>query len=115
MSVEKDNAPDVSAIIGASVALGISDIPFAGPVGAVIVGLVDGQLVINPTVEQYHRSDLNLTVAGTKEAIMMVEGEANEVPEQTMLEAIFFAHEAIKKIVEFQEPIYAECGVPRPK
>ncbi len=113
MSVEKDNAPDVSAIIGASVALGISDIPFAGPVGAVIVGLVDGQLVINPTVEQYHRSDLNLTVAGTKEAIMMVEGEANEVPEQTMLEAIFFAHEAIKKIVEFQEPIYAECGVPK--
>ncbi|CFX67923.1 Polyribonucleotide nucleotidyltransferase [Syntrophomonas zehnderi OL-4] len=110
LSVEKDNAPDVTAVIGASVALGVSDIPFAGPVAAVIVGMVDGQLIINPTVEQYHKSDLHLVVAGTKEAIMMVEGEANEIPEQDMLEAIFFAHEEIKRIVAFQEPIYKELA-----
>lgn len=110
LSVDKDCPPDVSAIIGASVALGVSDIPFAGPVAAVIVGLVDGQLIINPTVEQYHKSDMYLSVAGTKEAIMMVEGEANEVPEQMMLEAIFFAHEEIKRIVAFQEPLIAELG-----
>lgn len=110
LSVEKDNAPDVTAVIGASIALGVSDIPFAGPVAAVIVGMLDGQLIINPTVEQYHKSDLHLVVAGTKEAIMMVEGEANEIPEQDMLEAIFFAHEEIKRIVAFQEPIYAELA-----
>lgn len=110
LSVEKDNPPDVTATIGASVALGVSNIPFAGPVAAVIVGMVDGQLIINPTVEQYHKSDLYLSVAGTKDAIMMVEGEANEIPEQAMLDAIFFAHEEIKRIVEFQEPIYAELG-----
>ncbi len=110
MSVEKDNPADVTAIIGASVALGVSNIPFAGPVAAVIVGMIDGQLIINPTVEQYHKSDLHLAVAGTKEAIMMVEGEANEIPEQAMLEAIFFAHEEIKRIVAFQEPIIAELG-----
>ena len=110
LSVEKDNAPDVSATIGASVALGVSNIPFAGPVAAVIVGMIDGQLIINPTVEQSHKSDLHLSVAGTKEAIMMVEGEANEIPEQAMLDAIFFAHEEIKRIIAFQEPIYAELG-----
>lgn len=110
LSVEKDNAPDVTATIGASVALGVSNIPFAGPVAAVIVGMIDGQLIINPTVEQFHKSDLHLSVAGTKDAIMMVEGEANEIPEQTMLDAIFFAHEEIKRIVAFQETIYAELG-----
>ncbi len=110
LSVEKDNAPDVTATIGASVALGVSDIPFAGPVAAVIVGMVDGQLIINPTVEQFHKSDMYLSVAGTKDAIMMVEGEANEIPEQSMLDAIFFAHEEIKRIVAFQEPIIAELG-----
>ncbi|HWQ73744.1 MAG TPA: polyribonucleotide nucleotidyltransferase [Syntrophomonas sp.] len=110
LSVEKDNAPDVTATIGASVALGVSNIPFAGPVAAVIVGLIDGQLIINPTVEQSHKSDLHLSVAGTKDAIMMVEGEANEIPEQTMMDAIFFAHEEIKRIIAFQEPIIAELG-----
>lgn len=110
LSVEKNNAPDVTATIGASVALGVSNIPFAGPVAAVIVGLIDGQLIINPTVEQSHKSDLHLSVAGTKDAIMMVEGEANEIPEQTMMDAIFFAHEEIKRIVAFQEPIIAELG-----
>ena len=99
LSVDKDNTPDVTATIGASIALCISNIPFNGPLAAVIVGLVDGQLVINPTVEQSRKSDLHMAVAGTKEAIMMVEGSANEVPEQTMIDAIFFAHEEIKKIV----------------
>lgn len=113
MSVDKDNAPDISATIGASVALGVSDIPFAGPIAAVVVGMVDGQLVINPTVEQYHKSQMHVTVAGTKEAIMMVEGSAHEVEEEKMLEAIFFAHDEIKKIVAFQEPIYAELGKPK--
>lgn len=113
LSVEKDNTPDVTAIIGASVALGVSDIPFAGPVAAVIVGMVDGEIVINPTVEQCHKSDLHMAVAGTKDAIMMVEGNANELPEQKMIEAIFFAHEEIKRIIEFQEPIIAELGKPK--
>lgn len=110
LSVEKDNAPDVIATIGASVALSISDIPFAGPVAAVVVGMVDGELIINPTVEQTHRSDMHISVAGTSEAIMMVEGEAKEIPEAKIQEAIFFAHEAIKKIVAFQEPIIEENG-----
>lgn len=113
MSVDKDNAPDITATIGASVALGVSDIPFAGPIAAVVVGMVDGELVINPTVEQYHKSQMHVTVAGTREAIMMVEGSAHEVEEEKMLEAIFFAHEEIKKIVAFQEPIYAELGKPK--
>ncbi|PKM76366.1 MAG: polyribonucleotide nucleotidyltransferase [Firmicutes bacterium HGW-Firmicutes-15] len=110
LSVDKDNSPDITAIIGAAVALGVSNIPFAGPVAAVIVGLVDGQLIINPTVEQHHQSDLHLVVAGTKEAIMMVEGHANEVPEQTILDAIFFAHDEIKRINAFLEPIVTELG-----
>jgi polyribonucleotide nucleotidyltransferase len=110
LSVDKNNAPDVTAIIGASVALGVSNIPFGGPVAAVIVGMIDGELIINPTIEQAHKTDLHLAVAGTKEAIMMVEGEANEIPEQAMLDAIFFAHEEIKRIVAFLEPIVAELG-----
>ncbi len=113
MSVDKDNTPDVTAIIGASLALGVSDIPFAGPVAAVIVGMVDGELLINPTVEQLGKSDMHMAVAGTSEAIMMVEGSANEIPEQTMIDAIFFAHEEIKKIVAFQEPIIKEIGLPK--
>lgn len=111
LSVDKDNTPDVTAIIGASVALGVSDIPFAGPVAAVIVGMVDGELVINPTVEQAMKSDMHMAVAGTRDAIMMVEGSANEIPEQTMIDAVFFAHEEIKKIVAFQEPIMSELGM----
>jgi polyribonucleotide nucleotidyltransferase len=110
LSVDKDNSPDITAIIGAAVALGVSNIPFAGPVAAVIVGLVDGQLIINPTVEQHHQSDLHLVVAGTQEAIMMVEGHGNEVPEQTILDAIFFAHDEIKRINAFLEPIITELG-----
>ncbi len=111
MSVDKDNTPDVTAIIGASMALGLSNIPFAGPVAAVIVGMVDGELIINPTVEQSFKSEMHMAVAGTAEAIMMVEGSAHEVPEQTMIDAIFFAHDEIKKIVAFQEPIIKELGL----
>ncbi len=110
LSVEPDNPADVTATIGASLALGVSDIPFAGPIAAVIVGMVDGQMIINPTVEQEEKSDLHMVVAGTREAIMMVEGHARELPEDQMLEAIMFAHEEIKRIVEFQEPIIAELG-----
>lgn len=110
LSVEKDCPADVTATIGASMALGVSDIPFAGPIGAVVVGMVEGELIINPTLEQSESSDMHVVVAGTKEAIMMVEGYANQVPEETMLEAIFFGHEEIKRIVAFQEPIIAELG-----
>lgn len=113
LSVEKDNPADVTATIGASIALGVSDIPFAGPIGAVIVGMVDGKFIINPTFEQSQKTNMHVVVAGTKDAIMMVEGSAKEVPEETLLEAIFFAHEEIKKIVAFQEPIIQELGKPK--
>jgi len=110
MSVEKDNAPDVTSIIGASIALSISDIPFNGPVAAVVVGFIDGEYVINPTVEQLAESQMHLKVAGSKDAIMMVEAGANEVQEEQMLDAIFFAHEQIKKIAAFQEKIIEELA-----
>ncbi|MGI6110529.1 MAG: polyribonucleotide nucleotidyltransferase, partial [Eubacteriaceae bacterium] len=110
LSTDQDNAPEIAAMIGSSVALSISDIPFNGPTGSVAVGLVDGELVINPTAEQRAKSDLHLTVSGTKDAIMMVEAGANEVSEDKMLEAILFAHEEIKKIVAFIEGIVAEVG-----
>jgi polyribonucleotide nucleotidyltransferase len=113
LSVDQDNTPDVVAINGASIALCISDIPFEGPVGAVSVGLVDGNFVINPTVEQYEKSRLRLIVAGTKDAILMVEAGADEVTEEEMINAINFGHEEIKKIVEFQEEIIAKVGKPK--
>ena len=97
-------------MIGSSVALSISEIPFNGPTGSVNVGLVDGALVINPTAEQREKSSLHLTVSGTKDAVMMVEAGADEVPESLMLEAILTAHEEIKKIVAFIEEIVAEVG-----
>ncbi|NBJ15582.1 MAG: polyribonucleotide nucleotidyltransferase [Dehalobacter sp. 4CP] len=103
MSVDQDCAPDVTAINAVSAALTISDIPFLGPIAAVVVGLVDGEFVVNPTVAQTEISKMQLTVAGTKDAIMMVEAGAKEVPEDQMLEAIMFAHEEIKKIAEFIE------------
>ncbi|MGE5371303.1 MAG: polyribonucleotide nucleotidyltransferase [Solirubrobacterales bacterium] len=113
MSVEQDNAPDITAIIGASIALCVSEIPFTTPVAGVIVGLVDGQIVINPTQEQAEKSDMHLTVAGTKDAIMMVEAGSNEIPEDLMLDCIFTAHEEIKRIVAWQEKIIAEIGKPK--
>jgi len=118
MSVDQDCPPDVSAINAASAALTISDIPFEGPIAAVIVGLVDGEYVINPTVEQSEKSLMHLYVAGTKDAIMMVEAGAKEVPEEQMLEAIMFGHEEIKKIAEFIESFREEAlnlGLAKPK
>ncbi|MBQ1257003.1 MAG: polyribonucleotide nucleotidyltransferase, partial [Clostridia bacterium] len=110
MSVDYDNSPETPSMIGASAALCVSEIPFAGPVGAVNIGLVDDELVVNPTCEQREKSLMNLTVAGTKEAVLMVEAGADEVSEEVMLKAILFAHEQVKKIVEFQEMITAEIG-----
>ena len=113
MSVDPDCETDVMAMIGSSVALAISDIPWDGPTGSVRVGRVDGEFVINPTLEQREVSDINLTVAGTGEAIMMVEAGAEEVPESVMLDAIFYAHEEIKKLVAFIDEVVAEVGKPK--
>ena len=113
VSVDPDNAPDIPAMIGASCALSISDIPFEGPIAGVRVGLIDGQFIVQPTVEQAKVSELNLAVAGTKDAILMVEAGAKEVSEEVMLDAIWFAHGEIKKLVEFQEKIQAEVGKPK--
>lgn len=110
MSVDQDCSTELAAMFGSSLALSTSDIPFDGPIAGVIVGRVDGKFVINPTVEQAEQSDINLTVAGTKDAINMVEAGAKEVPEQIMLEAIMFGHEEIKRLIEFQEKIVAEIG-----
>lgn len=109
-SVDHDCSPEIAAMLGSSVALATSDIPWDGPTAAVVVGRVDGELIINPTYEQRMASDINLTVSGTKEAIMMVEAGANEVPEMEMLDAIMFGHEEIKKLCEFIEEIVAEVG-----
>lgn len=113
MSVEQDNIPDIPAMIGASAAIATSQIPWAGPIGAVNVGYVDGQYVINPTVAQREASTLNLTVAGTSEAVLMVEAGAKEVSEEIMLGGILFAHEEVKKIVAFIGGIVAEIGKPK--
>lgn len=113
VSVDPDNAPDIPAMIGASCALSISDIPFEGPIAGVRVGMIDGQYIINPTIEQAKVSRLNLAVAGTKDAILMVEAGAREISEDEMLDAIWFGHEEIKKLVEWQEKIMAEVGKPK--
>lgn len=110
MSVEQDNLPEIVAMIGSSIALSISDIPFNGPTGSVTMGYKDGELIINPTVEQRDNSKLELIVSGTKDAIMMVEAGASEVSEELVIEAILTAHEEIKKIVEFQEQIIQQVG-----
>ncbi len=113
LSVEPDVPPEVWGMVGSSIALSVSDIPFAGPTGAVVVGYVDGQYVINPDSEQREKSSMHVTVAGTNEAIMMVEAGANEVSEEVMLGGIMFAHEEIKKIVAFINEIVAEVGKPK--
>ena len=113
MSVDTNNAPEIPAMIGSSAALCVSDIPFAGPTGAVNIGLIDGEFIVNPNDEQRAASELALTVAGTKDAVMMVEAGAKEVSEEVMLKAILFAHEEIKKIVAFIEGIQAEIGKPK--
>ena len=110
LSVDPDIPPEIYAMIGSSVALSISDIPFAGPTGSVVVGYVDGQYVINPNTEQREKSRLHLSLSGTKEAILMVEAGANELTEDEMIGAILFGHEEIKKIVAFIEDIQAQIG-----
>ena len=113
LCVEQDNSPEVAAMIGASAALSISDIPFGGPTAAVNVGLVDGEIIINPTEAQREKSDLTLTVAGPAEKVAMIEAGANEVPEDVMLEAIKKGHEEIKKICKFIQGIKEEIGKPK--
>ncbi len=113
MSVEPDIQPEVYAMMGSSIALTISDIPFAGPTGSVVVGYVDGEYIINPNAEQREKSLLNLNLAGTKDAIMMVEAGANEISEKEMLDAILFGHEAIKEQCEFIEWIREQIGKPK--
>ncbi|HBB29996.1 MAG TPA: polyribonucleotide nucleotidyltransferase [Clostridiales bacterium] len=110
LSMDIDYSPEIAGMIGSSIALSISDLPFEGPTGAVSVGLIDDKFIINPNCEQREKSKLNLTVAGTKEAIMMVEAGAQELSETQMLDAILFAHEEIKKICEFIESIVKEAG-----
>ncbi|AIF43716.1 polyribonucleotide nucleotidyltransferase [Virgibacillus sp. SK37] len=111
MSVDQDCSSEIAAMIGSSIALSISDIPFEEPIAGVHVGRVDGEFVINPTIEQEEKSDIDLTVAGTKDAINMVEAGANEVPEEVMLEAIMFGHKEIIRLVEFQEEIVRAVGL----
>ncbi|MCM3113925.1 polyribonucleotide nucleotidyltransferase [Neobacillus sp. MER 74] len=113
MSVDQDCSTEMAAMFGSSLALSTSDIPFEGPIAGVVVGRVNNEFVINPTVEQAEKSDIHLTVAGTKDAINMVEAGALEVPEETMLEAIMFGHDEIKRLIEFQEKIVAEIGKPK--
>ena len=113
MSAEPDCSPEMTAMLGASLALCISDIPFDGPIAGVIVGRVDGKLVIDPTAEQKEKSDINLTVAGSESAIMMIEAGADQVPEEEMLDAIEFGFEAIKKLCAFEKEIIAAVGKPK--
>lgn len=111
LSVDQDNSPELTALFGSSLATCISKIPFNGPVAAVKVGRVDGKFIINPTVEQNEKSDIDLTVAGTKDAINMVEAGAREASEDDMLEALMFGHEAIKKLIAFEEEVISAIGV----
>ena len=113
LSVEQDNSPELTAMFGSSLATSISEVPFDGPIAGVKVGHIDGNFIINPTPEELEKSDLDLTVDGTKEAINMVEAGAKEVSEELMLEALMFGHEAIKELVEFQEKIIKEIGKPK--
>ena len=113
LSLDPDNSSEISAMIGTSVALSISDIPWGGPIGAVSLGLIDGEYVINPTVEQRQKSKMQVTVAGTAEKIVMIEAGADQVPDDVMLNGIMYAHEEIKKIIAFIEQIKAEIGKPK--
>ena len=113
MSVDPDCSPEITAMIGASIALSISDIPWNGPIGGVFMGLVDGEIVVNPNYEQRKVSDLELTVAASKEKVVMIEAGANEVSDEVMFEAIMKAHEEIKGLVDFINGIVAEIGKPK--
>ncbi|HRU97719.1 MAG TPA: polyribonucleotide nucleotidyltransferase [Ruminococcus sp.] len=113
LAVEPDNSPEIAGMIATSIAISISDIPWNGPIAGINVGLVDGEIVLNPTLEQRAKTDLVLTVAGTAEKIVMIEAGANEVPEDTMLDAILKGHEEIKKMVAFISDIRAQIGKPK--
>ena len=113
MSVDPDCSPEITAMIGASIALSISDIPWNGPIGGVFMGLVDGKIIVNPTAAEREKSDLELTVAASKEKVVMIEAGANEVSDEVMYDAIMQAHEEIKKLVDFINGIVAEIGKPK--
>ncbi len=113
MCVDPDCSPEIVGMLGSSIALATSDIPWDGPTASVLIGMIDGEFIVNPTLEQREKSDMHLVVSGTKDAIMMVEAGAKEVPESVMLDAIMFAHEEIKKLVEFIEEIVKEVGKPK--
>jgi len=113
LSVDTNNPPEIPAMLGSSIALAVSQIPWAGPTGSVMVGRVNREFILNPDEDQRAQSDLHLVVSGTKDAIMMVEAAAHELSEEVMLEAILFAHEAIKELVAFQEQIISEIGKPK--
>lgn len=113
LSVDQDNSPEMAAMTGVSAALSISNVPFAGPVSGVVVGRVNGQFIANPTVEQEAQSDLYVVVAGTADAIMMVEAEANEVPEDVMVEAILFGHAQIRQLIALQQELCAVVSQPK--
>ncbi|HHX93912.1 MAG TPA: polyribonucleotide nucleotidyltransferase [Tenericutes bacterium] len=110
LSVDQDKSPELTALFASSLALSISEIPFNGPVAGVVVGRIDGKFIINPTPSELEKSDINLTVAGTTDAVNMVEADAKEVPEKDILSAIMFGHKAIKKLIEFQNEIIKEVG-----
>lgn len=113
LSVDQNNPPDIPAMIGASCALSVSDIPFNGPIGGVRIGRINGELIVNPTVDEQEKSELNLVVAGTRDAVLMVEAGANELPEDVVLEAILFGHDVIKQIIAFQDDIVSRIGKPK--
>ncbi|MEN6315894.1 MAG: polyribonucleotide nucleotidyltransferase [Clostridiaceae bacterium] len=113
LSVDQDNSPEIAAMIGSSVALSVSDIPFNGPIGGVVLGLVDGQVVINPDAMQREKSDMYVTLAGTSDKITMIEAGAKEVPDNVMLDAVIQGHKEIKKITEFIKNIVSEVGKPK--
>ena len=110
LSVDPDNSPEITALFASSLATSISKVPFNGPIAGVKVGRVDGEFIINPTVEQSEKSDIDLTVAGTMDAINMVESSAKEVKEEDMLEALMFGHDAVKELIEFENKIVSEIG-----
>lgn len=111
LSVDPNASPQMAAMLGSSLALGVSDIPFDGPIAGVTVGLIDGEFIINPSTDELEHSEIELQVAGTKDAVNMVEAGAKEVSEETMLKAIMFGHESIRKMVEFQQEILDELNV----
>ena len=110
MCVDQDCSPELTAMLGSAIATAISDIPFDGPTASTMVGMVDGELVFNPTSAQREKSTLSLTVASTKEKVIMIEAGAYELPEDKMIEAIFAAHELNQKVIAFIETIVADCG-----